>query len=83
MAVGTKCLLKTRVGHFYLITPGHFYLVITRSSAILDEYTRECLAITAKRQMNHQDGQQPKGSPIMGPFMHEIIAPDVVLASRS
>ena len=22
---------------------------------ILDEYTRECLAITAKRQMNHQD----------------------------
>ena len=25
-----------------------------RLSAILDEYTRECLAITAKRQMNHQ-----------------------------
>ena len=30
-----------------------------------------------------QDRQQPKGSPIMGPLMHEVIAPDVVLVCRS
>ena len=30
-----------------------------------------------------QYAQQPKGSAIMGSLMHEVIAPDVILVSRS